>query len=103
MSDPLAKLDLDWPVPDELNGEPVLIRVGLFKCADHDGRRETEFAITFPADDTFEIIVALANDNLTADSWTRVGAVGANITALILAALEEVNRANARKGDDPQG
>ena len=89
--DPLK--GFDWPTPEELIGEQVLIRVGLFKCADHDGRRETEFAITFPADDTFEIIVALANDNLTADSWTRVKAVGANLTALILAALEQVNGA----------
>jgi len=87
--DPLK--GLDWPTPEELIGEHVFIRVGLFKCADHGGRRETEFAVTFPADDTFEIIVSLANDSLTADSWTRVKAVGANLGNIVLAALEEAN------------
>jgi len=69
----------------------MLVRVGVFECDRHDGRLETEFSIIFPHDESFEVIVSLAANALTPESWSRVKAVGANLTHIILAALEETN------------
>jgi len=86
--DPLK--GLDWPTPKVTVEEQMMVRVGTFTCADHNGRLETEFAITFPHDDSFKIIVELAHgvDILTTESWSRLKAVGANLTTIIIAALE---------------
>ena len=85
--DPLKALD--WPTPAMVIEEQMEVRVGLFKCADHDDRLETEFTITFPHDDTLQIMVTLAPDDLTTESWSRLKAVGAQLTNIIMRALEE--------------
>ena len=87
--DPLK--GLDWPTPSVTIDEQMYVRVGVFECDRHDGRLETEFSVIFPHDDSFEVIVSLASDALTPDSWARVKAVGANLGNIVLAALEEAN------------
>jgi len=83
--------------------EQMEVRVGLFHCADHEDRLETEFTITFPHDDTLQIMVTLAPDDLTTESWSRLKAVGAQLTTIIMTALEGANGADPGKGGYPQG
>ena len=88
--DPLEHLDR--PTPAMVIEEQMEVRVGLFHCADHEDRLETEFTITFPHDDTLQIMVTLAPDDLTTESWSRLKAVGAQLTNIIMTALEGTNR-----------
>ena len=89
--DPLAKLGLDFPTPSVTIGEQMIVRIAAGECSNHGGRTETEFSITFPHDDTFEIAVSLAGDDMTPDSMSRLKAVGANLVDIILRALEQAN------------
>ena len=91
MSDPLAKLDLDFPTPSVTIDEQMIVRIAAGECSNHNGRMETEFIITFPHDDTFELVVSLAGDDMTPGSMSRLKAVGVNLIDIVLQALEQVN------------
>ena len=99
--DPLK--GLDWPTPAVVIEEAMIVRVGLFKCDIHDGRLETEFSIHFPHDDSFEVVVSLAANSLSSESWSRVKAVGTQLTDIILEALKEANGENSGEGGHPEG